>query len=180
MAEAKLGGVKAAYAAILPGREPTTETVEQIVAEIQTGIREVRTAALAEAELEGVIAAYRAVLPGREPADGKAAEIVLAIQAGIEEVKTAAMGEIVAKQAVLDVREKKLGELTRKANLWDRAEGLIKRVFDLFSDPEQQKIKEFASGDSGKLPTAEVKSWKQAFSRLAVLAGIVKDKERKK
>ena len=177
MAEAKLGGVKAAYAAILPGREPTTETVGQIVAEIQTGIREVRTAALAEAEREGVIAAYRAVLPGREPVDGKAAEIVLAIQAGIEEVKTAAMGEIVEKQADLDLREKKLGELTLKANLWDRAEGVIKRVFDLFSAPEQQKIKEYASGDSSKLPTAKVTSWKQAFSRLAVLAGIVKGKE---
>lgn len=179
MAEAKLGGVKAAYAAILPGREPTTETVGQIVAEIQTGIREVRTAALAEAEREGVIAAYRAVLPGREPADGKAAEIVLAIQAGIQEVKTAAMGEIVEKQAVLDVREKKLGELTRKANLWDRAEGLIKRVFELFPDTEQQKIKEYASSDSGKLSTAKLTFWMKAFSRLAVMAGIVKGKEPK-
>jgi hypothetical protein len=154
---AKLRGVKAAFAAVFPGREPTAETPEEIVVEIQNEIKEVRSATLAEAELEGVVAAYRAVLPGREPVDGKAAEIVLAIQAGIEEVKTAAMGEIVEKQAVLDVREKKLGELTRKANLWDRAEGLIKRVYDLFSDPEQQKIKEYASKDSGKLPTAEVK-----------------------
>jgi hypothetical protein len=186
MAEAKLGGVKAAYAAILPGREPTTETVEQIVAEIQTGIQEVRTDALetleAEAVTRGLTTAFGFLNSGSEPKSKTQAGILGEIANSVTKTVTDKMMGVLqwlrpnfkSKKATLADLDaeiaagKKAFETTARESALDEA----RRALVGADAPELENPNEATLRESIKMAADELKT----NARLEVAAALMGEK----
>ena len=178
-AGAELRGVKAAFKAILPKQKPAADTAEEIIAEIETGIRE---AALAEvavkeagAELRGVKAAFNALLPKQKPVAKTAKEIIAEIGTGIQRVRDAVLAEVAVREADLEAREQKIGELETKAGLWDRVAPLLERVFKTLTGRTKELVQTALATDTGK-PDADIGGWAALLARISTIVISAKDK----
>lgn len=80
--------------------------------------------------------------------------------------------------ATLEAREANLSELTHKAGLWDRAEGMLARVAALWTPAEKTQMVTIAAADQGTTPLAGITTINRVLARVFGLAGLLPGKDK--